>query len=78
MPKHRKTPEGARADQRWETDGGTPAAETSPVDPATARRDQRWQSANDQHWHNRGYSDATRGRATLAKPAPPPRPPEED
>lgn len=63
MTKHRRIPEGEGADRRRESDGGPPPAEIPPTDPATARRDQRWQDANDQHWHNRGYSDDTKRRA---------------
>lgn len=68
MPKHRKTPGGARADQRRDTDGGARTSErvTGPeappadaADAASERREQRWRTAHDGHWHNAGYSDET-------------------
>lgn len=68
MSKHRKTPEGARADQRWETDGGaTPPEQVAdagrtPGSSAAERRERRWQTANDRHWHHAGYSDDTKRR----------------
>lgn len=73
--KHTKR-EGAGADQRWETDGGTldahpgerEARDESVVDAPDeraadeGRRARRWKDETDQHWHGHGYSDETKRR----------------
>ncbi|WP_395245500.1 hypothetical protein ACGGZK_06725 [Agromyces sp. MMS24-K17] len=65
----RNHPEGAPADERWETEGGTlddGAVTGEEAEPATEAEDRakRWKDANAEHWHGSGPSDATKRRET--------------
>jgi len=60
--------EGARADERWETDGGT-LDDDATTDAAPERatpaeeRAKRWKDATTEHWHGSGASDETKRRS---------------
>lgn len=61
--KHLKR-ESPQADQRWENDGGSLDESTDADPPRTTseQRGDRWRTANDEHWHNAGYSEETKRR----------------
>lgn len=66
MSKH--TPkEGALADSRWETDGGTLDSDANgeaadEVATPDEERAKRWKDANAEHWHGSRSSDETKQR----------------
>ena len=67
MKKDRKRPEGAPADQRWETDGGSledagTEAESDAAHEEKRRRKTRWRAAKKEHWHTSDSTDETKRR----------------